>query len=118
MKLEKLKYFSIILLLSYLASFGINSYKSSLYSFNKDRVTYSKKVSISTHTCSNNTQGSNVCEETENDLVDEFTAIAFTLPYVISFAHFVSIHASQIFANPLAENQHNPIYISVCNFRI
>ena len=115
---KKRKYFSIILLLSFLTSFGTNVYKDSLRSINKDKVDNSKSVSISNHTSSNATQGSNVCEETENDLGDEYTAFAFVLPYVISFSHFASIHSSQISAHPLAENQHKPIYISVCNFRI
>lgn len=114
---KKRKYFSIILLISFLASFGFNSYNNCLFSSNKEVVNYSKNVLSSNHISNDATQINNVCEETENDLGDTFSIVSYLLPNIISFSHFADIHSSQIFAQPLAEN-HNPIYLSVCNFRI
>jgi hypothetical protein len=59
-----------------------------------------------------------ISEETETETESCFEMQELILPFVFSFFQISIFQAKQIFVQPLSEKLTNPIYISVCNFRI
>ena len=55
-------------------------------------------------------------EENENE--DSFELVGFILPFFISDFEIDFLHFFSINVEPLKQKLSNPIYISVCNFRI
>ena len=54
----------------------------------------------------------------ENETEDGFEIQAFFLPFLISYVNFDSFIVPTQPVTPVIEKIINPIYISVCNFRI
>ncbi|MBL7911926.1 MAG: hypothetical protein JNJ41_12785 [Bacteroidia bacterium] len=52
--------------------------------------------------------------ETENDYASQ----AFVISFLISFNHVSPVHVKHYSTFSLSEKLANPIYLSVCNFRI
>ncbi len=57
-------------------------------------------------------------EENENENEDSFELVGFILPFFISDFEIDFLHFFSINVEPLKQKLSNPIYISVCNFRI
>lgn len=57
-------------------------------------------------------------EENETNSENEFQVQSFILPFLISCSQYEVFEPIIISAQPLAEKLSNPIYLSVCNFRI
>lgn len=118
MKLKKSTYFAFLFLLGFLTSFGINTYQTSSFSQIKENSTFSKDLQIASSTNSAAAQDNLLFEENENETEDGFELQSYTLPFFIAHFQYKVSNSKFISAQPLAEKQTNPIYISVCNFRI
>jgi hypothetical protein len=57
-------------------------------------------------------------EENENESKDAIELQVFSIPFLISHLDFYSNNLSNSFTTPLPAKLSNPIYLSVCNFRI
>ena len=118
MKLTKATYFSLFFLLCFLGSFSISTFQS--YTTKQ-----TKHCSIAHHTHSYSQKESNsssnpdlLFEENENELGDGFHVQAFVIPYFVGYFLSEVSQSNPISAKPLVEIYTNPIYLSVCKFRI
>jgi len=118
MKLNKTTYFSLFFLFCFLASFSISTFQS----FNTKQT---KHCSVTHHSHSYSQKESNsssnpdlLFEENENEVVAGFQIQAFVIPYFVAYFLSEVAQPKVISAQPLAEKYTNPIYLSVCNFRI
>lgn len=57
-------------------------------------------------------------EENENENEDSFELVGFIIPFFISDFEINFLHVFSFVFKPLKQKLSNPIYISVCNFRI
>jgi hypothetical protein len=57
-------------------------------------------------------------EETETENENDLQAQSFILPFFVTYFQYESFQSKLFSTQPLAEKLSNPIYISVCNFRI
>ena len=118
MKFNKSTYFSIFFLLCFIASFGAKtvqnlSTNSSLCKFN-----HKKLALVSNKYDYGSSSSDSLLEESENETEDVFFNQVFTLPYFISYFKYDILKIPPVAVNPLTEKTKNPIYVSVCNFRI
>lgn len=110
--------FSVINLIFFLGSFFLCAYiglsKSTLLS---DK--YYHEVKLASH---NKQDISDInyllVEENENENEDSFELVGFILPFFISDFEINFLHVFSFVFKPLKQKLSNPIYISVCNFRI
>lgn len=118
MKINKVTYFSLFFLLCFLSSFGAKTLQNlnTKSLFNKYNTKELSVVSNKFDASSNNSDS--LFEENENEVEDGFGVQAFVLPYFATYFQYEVLKPQTIFANPLAEKLTNPIYLSVCNFRI
>ncbi len=118
MKLNKITYFSLFFLFSFLASFSISTFQSI-----NTKETKHCGVNHLSHTYSQKESNSSsnpdlLFEENENEVVDGFEIQAFVIPHFVAYFLSEVVQPKVISAKPLAEKYTNPIYLSVCNFRI
>ncbi len=118
MKSKKSTYFAIVFLLSFLTSFGINTYQYNSCSFHRSTVKVSKDIVLSSSLDANASQDNLLFEENENETEDGFELQSFVLPFFISYFQFEVSTPLLVSVKPLTEKLTNPIYIAVCNFRI
>ncbi|MEO6303890.1 MAG: hypothetical protein ABIP51_12030 [Bacteroidia bacterium] len=59
-----------------------------------------------------------IIEENENETESGFDVQAFVLPFLVSFLQISPAQDRHFSVSPLSEKLTNPIYLSVCNFRI
>ena len=118
MKLHKKAYFSLFFLFCFLASFSISTFQSYI-------TKQTKHCSVTHHTHSYSQKESNsssnpdlLFEENENEVADGFQIQAFVIPYFVTYFLSEVSQPKLVSAKPLAEKYTNPIYLSVCNFRI
>ena len=118
MKLNKITYFSLFFLLSFLSSFSLSTYQclntkaTSHQNLNHDSSSISQKEENS----SSNSEL--LFEENENEVEDGFQIQAILIPCFIAYFLAEVPQPKIISAKPLAEKYTTPIYLSVCNFRI
>lgn len=114
----KTTYFSLFFLFCFLASFSISALQSYTTKQTKhcnvahDSHSYSQKESNSS------SNPDLLFEENENEVDDGFQIQAFIIPYFVAYFLSEVAQPNLISAKPLAEKCTNPIYLSVCNFRI
>jgi hypothetical protein len=118
MKLTKSTYFSFFFLFCFLASFSATTYKNIYSIANKIEVKNSKTVFVSSKQESGNSIPDFLYEETEDENENGFYAHLIAIPFFIAFFQLEFTHTKLLSAKPLAEKITNPIYISVCNFRL
>jgi hypothetical protein len=118
MKLNKVTYFSIFFLFCFLASFSVNTFQSLSSQSVKTELLKKETISFSKKNQGTDTKVDFLLEENENEVEDGFNLPAFILPFFISCYQFQTVQQNPFSAQPLAEKLTNPIYISVCNFRI
>ncbi len=117
MKLSKTAYLSFFFLFCFLASFGANTIRNFNSSASHSKLIHSKLVSVSSKEESTSANNDFLLEKTENETENDFQAQSFILPFFITYFQYETLQPIT-FAKPLAEKLSNPIYISVCNFRI
>lgn len=119
MKLNKATYFAFFFLFCFLASFSADMYRNIHTSeSSKPHLKHSKSLSVSSKETTFSINNEFLFEETENETENDFQAQSFLLPFFISYFQYETLSPIVLFAKPLAENLSNPIYISICNFRI
>ncbi len=118
MKLNKSTYFAFFFLFCFLASFSANTYKNLNTVASKLELNSTKFVSISSKEVNNNSLNDFLLEENEAETETVFLAQVFTLPYFVTYFQYELLQQKLISEKPLAEKLTNPIYITVCNFRI
>ena len=118
MKLNKTTYFSIFFLFCFLASFSISNYQNLNTRYIKASLTSNKHCSFNSKENNSDSKSEFVFEENENETENSFELPAFILPFFNTCFLHNEIKSIQVSAPPLAEKLTNPIYISLCNFRI
>lgn len=118
MKLNKSTYFAFFFLFCFIASFSANTYKNIITVSSRSEINNSKTISISTKQENNSNSNDYLFEENEEETENNFQAQVFTLPFFITYFQYELFQPKLISTNPLVEKLTNPIYISVCNFRI
>ncbi len=114
----KATYFSVFFLGCFLASFAVNTaiqYNSAPTDFH---FSHSNQLSFTNKSDQSSNNINFLFEENENETEDGFQLQAFTLPFFISYYQFLITKTKPVFAKHIAINTTNPIYLSVCNFRI
>lgn len=117
MKLSKSTYLAFFFLFCFLASFSASTYRNINTSVSKFSVKHTKTTSISSKEEGMSLDNEFLFEENENETENGFQAQSFILPFFITYFQYETLQPIT-FAKPLAEKLSNPIYISVCNFRI
>ena len=117
MKLSKSTYLAFFFLFCFLASFSASTYRNINTSVSKFSVKHTKTTSISSKEEVISLDNEFLFEENENETENGFQAQSFFLPFFITYFQYETLQPIT-FAKPLAEKLSNPIYISVCNFRI
>ncbi|MBL7934233.1 MAG: hypothetical protein JNM51_00310 [Bacteroidia bacterium] len=118
MKLNRATYFSLFFLVSFLVSFGTNTYKNIQTSVSKNDLNHKGVLSFSAKESRSASNPEFLYEESESETENDFHAQVFTLPFFITYFQYESLQPKLVSAQPLAEKQTTPIYIEVCNFRI
>lgn len=118
MKLTRSTYFSLFFLLSFLASFSAGTYKHIHSSVSKSDLQHTHELAYSKQENNAGSDTEFLFEENENETENEFHIQSFILPFFISYFQYEVLKPTTITAKPIAEQLSNPIYISVCNFRI
>lgn len=118
MKSNKTTYFSIFFLFCFLASFSANTFHSLTSGSTSTELLKKETISFSKKDQGDDASIDLLLEENENETEDGFNLPAFILPFSASLYHFHTVLQKPVSAHPLAETWANPIYISVCNFRI
>ena len=118
MKLNKTTYFSLFFLLCFLASFSISTFQS----YNTKQTKHCG-IAHQSHVYSQKESNSSsnpdlLFEENENEIADGFHIQAFIIPNYIAYFSNETKQPKIISAKPLAEKCTNPIYLTICNFRI
>jgi hypothetical protein len=118
MKFKKATYFSLFFLLSFIAS--VSASTISAYQSKAAAHLFSSKSSNSIHQgdFDSNSQPDVLLEENENETENEFELHEFTLPFHFSYYIYDVTITSVVSVKPLTQKRANPIYLSVCNFRI
>jgi len=118
MKLNKATYLSIFFLFCFLASFSVNAYQtlnvkeSKTCALNHRLHLYSQKQDNAS------ANAELLFEENENEHDVDFELAAFIIPYFVAYFYNSEFLPKQFSTKPLVEKYTNPIYLSVCNFRI
>jgi len=118
MKLNKSTYFSAFFLLCFLSSFSAVTFKNLHTSFSKSEIQHQHHLSFSSEERNAAADTEFLFDETENESENDFEAQTLLLPFFISYFQYEQYIPKLISAKPLAEKLANPIYITVCNFRI
>ena len=118
MKSKKATYFSYILLFGFLSSFGLNTLRLDFAKPVSDKSKHESGFSLSGFSDTDNLQGGLLFEETENELEDGFEADLFTISFINACTGVLVFESIRFFSKSLFEKVTNPIYLSVCNFRI
>lgn len=118
MKLSKSTYFAFFFLFCFLASFSANTYRSINTSVTKFSIKHSKTITVSSKEENAAVDNEFLFEETENETENDFQAQSFILPFFVTYFQYEKLNAVTFVENSVAEKLSNPIYISVCNFRI
>lgn len=118
MKLNKAAYFSIFFLVCFVSAFSFNNYYKLHNSETSSSFKKSQSISYSQKENNSSNQNDFLFEENENQKEKSFELQAHILPFIISFAKHCIVQQQFFSVNPLTEKTSNPIYISVCNFRI
>jgi hypothetical protein len=118
MRLNKTTYFSFFFLFCFLASFSVNTFQSLNSQSAKAGLLKKEAVSFSKKDQGTDTKTDLLLEENENENEDGFNLPAFILPFSLSFLQLRAVIQNPVSTKPLAETITNPIYITVCNFRI
>lgn len=118
MKKQKATYLPFFFLLCFVISFCLGSLVSNPFGENKSTPIPNKSVSVSKKSNSTTNDNETLFEENENETESE----TILSPIVISFFTFFfhkEFSSKKIFSfAPLSQSTSNPIYLSVCNFRI
>lgn len=118
MKFNRSTYFSIFFLLCFIASFGAKTVQNLSTNYSLCKFNH-KKLALVSHKYDNGSSSSDsILEESENETEDVFFNQVCTLPYFISYFKYDILKILPVAVNPLTEKTKNPIYVSVCNFRI
>jgi len=118
MKLSKSTYFAFFFLFCFLASFSASTYKNINISVSKSSVKHSKIISISPKEEGASLDNEFLFEETENETENDFQAQSFLLPFFVTYFQYEKVKPVAYTTSTIAEKLSNPIYISICNFRI
>lgn len=118
MKLTKSTYCSLLFLLCFLASFSASTYKNFHASISKSDLQHKYTLAFSSKDNNSISDTEFLFEENESGNENDFHVQSFILPFFISFFQYEVLKPYSVSAKPLAESLSNPIYISVCNFRI
>ena len=118
MKLSKSTYFAFFFLLCFLASFSASTYRNINTSVSKFSVKHSKTISLSSKEEGASLDNEFLFEENENETENDFQAQSFLLPFFVTYFQYEKIQPIAFISSPIAEKLSNPIYISICNFRI
>lgn len=118
MKFNRATYFSLFFLMSFLVSFGTNTYKNIQTSVSKIDLTHKGLTSFSNKETLSSSNLEFLYEENENETENDFHIQSFILPFFISYFQYEVLQPVIFSAKPLAEKLANPIYISVRNFRL
>jgi hypothetical protein len=118
MKFNKATYFAFFFLFCFLASFSCNSFQNFNAKSSKIALSKSNSKTVSTKEDINNGGNSLLLEKNENESEEDFQAQTFLLPFFISFFQYEILQSQAISHIAFAEKLSNPIYISICNFRI
>lgn len=118
MKTNKKTYFSIFFLLCFLASFSADTYKNLQTQVSKADLQHQHHLSFTSQESNSVTNTEFLFEETESESESDFEAYILLLPFFISHFQYELFQPKLISSKPLAEKLTNPIYITVCNFRI
>lgn len=118
MKINKATYLSFFFLLCFLTSFGTRTYQNLNTTYSKTSFLSCKQCSLSTNETGKYMKTEFIFEENENESENDFELQALVLPFFISYFQNKLVQLKTISAPPLAEKLTNPIYLSVCNFRI
>ena len=113
------KIFSLFNLILFVGSFGftsMSSLASTLHSHSQGQI---QKQFISKEDTENNcSQVLFEKNENENESESDMQLQALLLPFFVSFFQLEVQELAYMSAHPLSVKYTNPIYISVCNFRI
>jgi len=118
MKLSKSTYFAFFFLFCFLASFSASTYRNLNNTIPKTSIKHSKTITVSSQEESTSVDNEFLFEETENETENDFQAQSFILPFFVTYFQYEKLDSVTFIENPVAEKLSNPIYISVCNFRI
>lgn len=118
MKLNKSTYFALFFLINFLVSFGTNTYKNSQSIIPKLDLNHTKAISFSNKGANSISNPEFLYEEGENESENELQIQSFHLPFFISYFQYEVLQPISVSTKPLVEKLSNPIYISICNFRI
>ena len=118
MKLTKSTYFSLLFLFCFLASLSASAYRNLHASVSASDLQHKHTLAFSSNDNNSVSDTEFLFEENENETENDFHVQSFILPFFISFFQYEVLKPYSVSAKPLAESLSNPIYISVCNFRI
>lgn len=118
MKLNKSTYLAFFFLSCFLASFSANAYRNINTSITKFSVKYTKTISISSKEECSSTDNELLFEESENETENDFHAQSFILPFYDTYFQLEKLQPFFFTSCSIVEKLSNPIYISICNFRI
>lgn len=118
MKLSKSTYFAFFFLFCFLASFGAGTYKNLNSSVSKFSVKHSETISVSAKEEGTSLDNDFLFEENENETENDFHAQSFILPFFVTYFQYEKSESNVHTESPLLFKLSNPIYITVCNFRI
>lgn len=83
-----------------------------------NQETFHSEHQFATHKDHTSDSSQLIFEENENETESSFELQAFILPFFIAYSQVTSIHTQHFSESPFSEQLNNPIYLSVCNFRI
>lgn len=118
MKFKKATYFSFFFLGCFLLSFSVGTIQSLNSKTKTNKVASNHHLTVSQSDFGSTSTVDFVLEENENETEDEFQLHEFTLPF--HFSSYIYDVSISIISNvkPLTLKLVNPIYLSVCSFRI
>jgi len=116
------KIFSLFTLILFIGSFCFTSLSGFSFTQNSPNLDHSQKRFVTKQDIENNRCSQLLCEknenETENKNENRMQDQAFLLPFFFSYFQFEVSESPTITVEPLAVKQTNPIYLTVCNFRV
>ena len=116
MRKQKTTYLPYFFLLCFVISFGLGSLVFNQFTDNKSNS--NKSISVSKKSNSKSNDNETLFEENENETESE-TIFGQVLISFFTFFFHKELSYNKVFSyTQLSQNTANPIYLSVCNFRI
>jgi hypothetical protein len=107
-------FFNLVLFISSLLFSTLNGFSAGKPNFHSHAVRHEVNASQSTDNGCSEMLFEKIENETEHDIHEQ----AILLPFSIAYFNLESPQFSRVHTQPIADKLSNPIYLSVCNFRI